>query len=131
MWACQVSQSSGFWNTQGSGEGGRTKGLRCRGVGNAFSFGYSAHFMCGHQTTTLTCFYLKQVEKALKQETERLDHGLLLGDHLIAGRGYLPGHRPSAWGHAAFRDTLSHTRLASYQGTGLYVWHPLGYCNTA
>ena len=66
-----------------------------------------------------------------RKEMERVDHGLLLGDHLKAGRGYLPGCRSSAWGHAAFRDTLSHTRLASYQGTGLCVWHPLGYCNTA
>lgn len=62
---------------------------------------------------------------------ERLEQGLLLGDHLSAGTGDFPGHWLSAWKHAAFQGTLSHTQLASYQGTGLYVWHPLGYCNTA
>lgn len=39
-----------------------------------------------------------------------MDHGLLLGDHLKAGRGYLPGCVQVPTGDTAFRDTLSHTR---------------------
>lgn len=61
---------------------------------------------------------------------ERLERGLL-GDRLNTGMGYFPGRWRGAWKRVAFRDTLSHTQLASYQGTGLYVWRPLGYCNTA
>ena len=36
--------------------GGRTKGLRCRGAGNAFSLGYGALFICGQQTNASACF---------------------------------------------------------------------------
>lgn len=108
------------------------EGLRCRGARNHFSFGCSAfHLWSPDHYPSLLNLNQAERQQPPKQEMERLEQGSLLGDHLNAGTGDFPGHWPSAWKHAAFQGTLSHTRLAPYQGTGLYVWHPLGYCNTA
>lgn len=111
---------------------GQDKGPALQGSRKCFLTRIQCSFYLWSADQCLCLFYLKQVGKANSpeaEEMERVDYGLLLGDHLKAGRGYLPGCRSSAWGHG-FRDTLSHTRLASYQGRPLCV-ASLGYCNTA
>lgn len=102
------SQSTGFWNTQESGEAG----TKACAAGEPEMLSHSDTvlflFVVSRPMPLLVLLKTRERQQPLKQEGDgERDHGLL-GDHLKAGRGYLPGCRSSAWGHAAGRYSITH-----------------------
>lgn len=79
----------------------------------------------------LSLFNWKQAEKATAPKAGNGE----TGTRFAAGGPTQGRHlsRPPAGSletHSFSRYSITHP-TAPYQGTGLYVWHPLGYCNTA